>query len=247
MGVIGKIMKLFLGRLINKFLSLFNAKIVPRIIPKEDFSDIFDENMPENEIVYLNKLSQLSENIRGMINHRAGEELFSLAYMQTLKGDVLEVGSFQGKSTFFLGHAVALSGNGKMFAVDHFKGNLGAEHYYKVEKDDLSDLEAGFRKNIKRAGLNKFVTLINKPNHIAVSDIEDNSVRLLFIDGDHTADGIRKDLRLFMPKLKSGAIIAFDDYENDFGGLVSVVNEFISKGNCKRKYLLNKTLVVELN
>jgi len=102
-GVIGKIMKLFLGRLINKFLSLFNAKIVPRIIPKEDFSDIFDENMPENEIVYLNKLSQLSENIRGMINHRAGEELFSLAYMQTLKGDVLEVGSFQGKSTFFFG------------------------------------------------------------------------------------------------------------------------------------------------
>ena len=102
-------------------------------------------------------------------------------------------------------------------------------------------MEAGFRKNIKRAGLNKFVTLINKPNHIAVSDIEDNSVRLLFIDG------VRKDLRLFMPKLKSGAIIAFDDYENDFGGLVSVVNEFISKGNCKRKYLLNKTLVVELN
>ena len=49
-------------------------------------------------------------------------------------------------------------------------------------------------------------------------------------------------------KLRSGAIIAFDDYDNvNFGGLVSVVNEFISKSKCKRKYLLDRTLMVELD
>jgi predicted O-methyltransferase YrrM len=242
-------MKSLLLKFINIFLSLFNLKIVKTcIVKKESFFDIFDTSQAENKIIHLNKLSALSENIRGMINHRAGEELFSLAYMQSLRGDVLEVGSFQGKSTFFLGHAVAQSKNGKMYAVDHFKGNLGKENFYKVEKSDLSDLEMGFNKNIERAGLSKIVSLINKPNYEAVSDIEDNSVRFLYIDADHTADGVRKDLALFKSKLKAGAIIVFDDYDEDnFSGLVSVVNEFISKSICRRKYLIDRTLIIELN
>ena len=49
-------------------------------------------------------------------------------------------------------------------------------------------------------------------------------------------------------KQRSGVIIAFDDYDNvNFGGLVSVVNEFISKSKCKQKYLLYRTLIVELD
>ena len=197
--------------------------------------------------MHLNKLSALSENIRGMISHRAGEELFSLAYMQSLSGDVVEVGSFQGKSTFFLGHAVEQSKNGKMYAVDHFRGNKGKEHFYKVEKDDLSDLEIGFRRNIKNAGLEEVVTLINKPNHEAVAEIADGTVRFLYIDGDHTAEGVQRDLDLFASKLRAGAIIAFDDYDNvHLSGLVTVVNEFISKSKCKRKYLIDRTLIVEL-
>ena len=39
----------------------------------------------------------------------------------------------------------------------------------------------------------------------------------------------------------------FDDYDNySASGLVSVVNDFISGANCRRKYLLDITLVVEL-
>jgi len=49
-------------------------------------------------------------------------------------------------------------------------------------------------------------------------------------------------------KQRSGVIIAFDDYDNvNFGGLVSVGNEFISKSKCKRKYFLDRTLIVELD
>ena len=80
-----------------------------------------------------------------MIDSRAGEELFSLAYMQALKGNVVEVGSFQGKSTFFLGNAVKMSGNGKMYAIDHFKGNKGKEQFYVVSKDDLWIMDEGSR------------------------------------------------------------------------------------------------------
>jgi len=35
---------------------------------------------------------------------------------------------------------------------------------------------------------------------------------MLFIDGDHSAAGVREDIRLFRPWVRSGGIIAFHDY-----------------------------------
>ena len=235
-------------RAINRMLSAFDAKIV-RIKRKDkiDFKDIYASDVPENEIVNVLNLSALSRNILGMISTRAGEELFSIVYMQNLSGDVAEIGSFQGKSTYFLGSAVKLSGNGKMFSIDHFKGNVGKEHFYKIGKDDLSDLEDGFRNNIKRAFLEDTVNIINKSSDEAVNYIEDNSLRFLFIDGDHTADGLTRDLDLFRSKMKKKAIIAFDDYSpSGFPDVVEVTNNFIASENIDRKYLLGRTLIVEL-
>lgn len=241
-------MKRKLVKIINKILSLFEAEIIStKCLTKDNFEDIFVSDVDENKIISIDNLSGLSRNIRGMISSRAGEELFSIVYMQSLSGDVVEIGSFQGKSTFFLGSAVKLSGNGKMFAIDHFKGNVGKEKFYKVNKEDLSDLEDGFKKNIKKAFLENTVTLINQPNNKAVQYIKDNTIRFLFIDGDHTAEGIATDLDLFINKLKKNAIIAFDDYANTFPGVIEVTNKFIKSHNINRKYLLGRTLFIQIN
>ena len=234
-------------RLINKIFALFGAKVVSiKRVEKNDFEDTFVKDELENKIITVDSLSSLSENIRGMILSRVGEHLFSLAYMQRLEGDVVEIGSFQGKSTYFLGSAVKFSGNGKMYAIDHFKGNLGAEIYYRINKNDLSDLEEGFRINIKNALLDNTVILINKPNFEAVKEIEDNSVRFLFIDGDHTAKGVAEDLKLFRSKLKRGAIVVFDDYSSEAPGVVEVAGNFLISDRINKKYLLGRILIVEL-
>ncbi len=240
-------MKKFAARIVNKVLSVFKVKLISiKHLYNNNFEDIFVKDVKENKIVSVNSISALSNNIKGMISHRAGEELFSLVYMQNLSGNVVEIGSFQGKSTFFLGSAVKLSGNGKLFAIDHFKGNIGKEKFYKVGKSDLSDLEEGFKNNIERFFLNDTVTLYNESTETAIKYIEDASVRFLFIDGDHTAAGVSKDLKLFRRKLKSGAIIAFDDYAPSFPGVVDVVNKFIISEKINKKYLIGRTLVIEL-
>ena len=240
-------MKKKIAEIINIFLSFFKAKIVStKQVQNENFEDLFVKDIPENKIISTKSLSALSNNIRGMISNRAGEELFSLVYMQNLTGDVLEIGSFQGKSTYFLGSAVKFSGNGKMFAVDHFKGNLGKKKFYVVGKNDLSDLEEGFINNIKKSSLNKTVTLINKPSYEAVNHIKDNSIRFLFIDAGHTAKEVSTDLELFKRKLKKKAIIAFDDYAPTFPGVVEVANNFIKNENINKKYLMGRTLILEL-
>jgi len=240
-------MKHTILKVINNLLSPFNAKITKSNPKNSNFQDLWVSAASNCNIIDLAKLSSLSANIKGMIDHRAGEELFALTYMQALTGDVIEIGSYQGRSTFFLGTAVKFSGNGKLYAIDHFKGNLGKEKLYVVQKNDLSDLEAGFRKNIENSGLSEVVDIINKSNEEAAYSIRDNTVRMLFIDGDHTPEGVTKDLNLFFPKLKVGGIIVFDDYDpKSFEGLVKVVNSFIESKKHSRSYLLGRTMVVQL-
>lgn len=232
--------------MLNNFLKLINLKInITRIKKNNNFKNIFSDPEKNCKILNLNKISLLSDNIKGMISSRAGEELFSIAYMQKLKGDVIEVGSFQGKSTIFLGMAVKYSRNGHLYAIDHFKGNKGKENYYIINKPDLSDLKVNFLKNIFKANLKNFCTLIDKPNDIAIKKIKNKSCRLLFVDGDHSKEGVKKDIELFLPKLKRNAIIIFDDYDpHNFCGLVDVVNNFIR--NKKKRYQIGRFLVLQI-
>lgn len=102
-----------------------------------------------------------------------------------------------------------------------------------------------FSLNITR--IEDTVILINEPVISAVNKINDNSVRFLFIDGDHTAEGVQLDLELFKNKLKKKAIIAFDDYAPTFPGVIDVANKFIKTNNITKKYLLERTLVIEIS
>lgn len=240
-GFYNMIVKLY-RRLRNRVSNGNRVQLGERL---DGFEDIFVTGV-EKQTPSLNKISILSNNIHGMIDSRAGEALFMLAYMQNLSGDVLEIGSFQGKSTYFLGTAVKLSSNGKVYAVDHFKGNKGKERYYRVLREDLLDLEDGFIRNMALTGLSETVKLINKPSSEAAQMIQDESIRLLFIDADHTALGVTSDLFLFTSKLKNGALIVFDDYdEENFSGLVAVVNNFIERPEVRRVYRLNRMIVAE--
>ena len=208
-----------------------------KTISLKNFSDYFIEDKYSNKSADLSRISFLGQQIRGMTQKYAGELLFNLAYMQDLKGDVIEIGSYLGKSAFFLGNAVKLSGNGKLFAIDHFKGNKNKEHIYKINNEDLSDLKGIFLEHIKKFELEGYVNLIDKPSHEASKEIKDNSVRLIFIDGDS-----------YKKKLKKNSIIIFDDYNQEkFPELVDVVNEFVSKEKIRRKYILHTTFVVELD
>ena len=56
--------------------------------------------------------------------------------------------------------------------------------------------------------------------------IEDGSLDFVYIDGDHQYESCKKDLQLWIPKIKKGGIIAGHDYlAICFLGVVNAVNE----------------------
>ena len=68
---------------------------------------------------------------------------------------------------------------------------------------------------------------------LSVEDYEDGTIDFLFIDDDHNYEHVCMELKLWMPKIKKGGIIAGHDYmvrNKDFG-VKQAVDEFFGKEN----------------
>jgi len=83
--------------------------------------------------------------------------------------------------------------------------------YEKYNKNPIVKLHKGFSYNI----LNNF---------------EDDYFDMIYIDGDHSYEGVTKDLELSRNKIKNAGYICGHDYTTDkFPGVVRAVNEFVDK------------------
>ena len=110
----------------------------------------------------------------------------------------IEIGVYEGVNTAII--ARTLGQEGTTYGIDpFFKGRLGI-CYPKI----ITQL------HLKRNGVSKRVGLIEKLSFDAVDDVPEK-VDFIFIDGDHSYEGIRKDWALYSDKLKPGGIMALHD------------------------------------
>ena len=127
---------------------------------------------------------------------------------------IVEVGSWKGKSTAYLGVEVVNSGKKiKVFAVDTWKGSTAEAAHQNdkyVKEDKLYDL---FCSNI--APINEHGPII-KPFQCcsveAANYFTDRSLDVVFIDASHEYQDVCDDIAAWLPKVKSGGIIAGHDY-----------------------------------
>lgn len=59
--------------------------------------------------------------------------------------------------------------------------------------------------------------------------IPDNSLGLVYIDGDHSYEGCKEDIKNYYPKLVDGGIMAFHDFMNMGYGVAKAVIEFANE------------------
>lgn len=119
--------------------------------------------------------------------------------------DMLEIGSWEGRSTLFL---LGYFSEGKLTAVDTWEG--GVEHKHVA---DLEALERRFDHNlakfqdrlVKRKGLSSVVL-----SGLAARAKE--CFDFIFVDGSHFADDVMTDAVMAWQLLREGGILVFDDY-----------------------------------
>ena len=117
----------------------------------------------------------------------------------------LQIGAFTGDATVWLVDNILTQSNSVLEDVDIWTGSDEQEHKDMdwVDVERVYDSRIAFRPNVIKYKMTSTEYL---------KSLEEPTFDFIYIDGDHTAEGVLKDAVLAWRLLKPGGIIAFDDY-----------------------------------
>lgn len=131
-------------------------------------------------------------------------------------GPIVEIGSYCGKSTVFLGDASRELGT-VVFAVDHHRGSPemqpGRENHDRAVVDEqvgVHDTLTHFRHTIFQAGLEEFVVAVVGESTVVARHWR-TPVGMVFIDATHYYPQVHADYVAWAPWVAAGGVLAFHD------------------------------------
>ncbi|MEQ9462150.1 MAG: class I SAM-dependent methyltransferase [Haliea sp.] len=160
------------------------------------------------------------DTIKGFLLPAEAETLYRRALAASARGPLLEIGSYCGKSTIYLGLA-ARQHHGTVFALDHHRGSEEHQRGEMFHDPALYDADLAlvdtfreFRRNISRAGLDDVVVPIVAGSAAAARHWQ-TPLAMLFIDGGHSLDAALTDYRCWAGHLQREGILAIHDVYPD--------------------------------
>ena len=154
------------------------------------------------------------DRVKGFLAEDEAAALYQLA--ANAQAPILEVGSYCGKSTIYLG-AAAQQNQNTVYAVDHHRGSeehqLGEEYHDPDLYDNsiaLMDTFKEFRKNMRASNLEDTVVPIVASSQAAARSWN-TALDLVFIDGGHSFEAAHMDYRSWASHVKIGGFLAIHD------------------------------------
>lgn len=173
---------------------------------------------PARELLYLGELLQ-AQTVEsavdlgfaiGMHQHQEEIESFTSWLYSRFGGEihnVLEIGTLHG-GTATLWHEIS---TGSVITIDLPGGRFGgADHNYDVQKCRVRSAQLCAR-------FPRIMGLLGNSHEDACRDLaqvllgQGQKIDLLFIDGDHTYEGVKRDYELYRDLVREGGVIAFHD------------------------------------
>ena len=180
------------------------------------------KRLPDNFDSFVENLLKEAETIEGYLAPNEMRFLALMAACPTATGEILEIGSFKGKSTVILAKSAALSGTSKVHAVDPMTAPSETDPDLRGDASSLAD----FQKNIEQHEVSENIEFYQTFS-FELAKTWNKPLRLLWIDGDHTYKGTKLDFEGFAPHLTDGAIVAIHDVLHEFDGGIRVFMENI--------------------
>lgn len=217
------------------------------------------------------KLASLHRQFVGISGQSDECKLSMLVHIARLlpQGDLVEVGTFQGRSAFAIGWLAQHYHVGNLVCVDPWN-NGKLEHQGESaslatnelqQGRDLIDLDKVFRIFITAISSLGNVGYIRDTSEVAIDIYSDASasgclpaneldalplaghIAMLHIDGNHRYDFVKKDVDLWLPRVMVGGWVLLDDYVWAFGdGPKRVGDELLMTGQFDIAFTASDTL-----
>jgi len=131
-------------------------------------------------------------------------------------GPFVEVGSYCGRSTVWLGAAARARGT-VLFAVDHHRGSEENQPGWEWHDPAVVDPATGridtlpfLRRTLTEAGLEDVVVPVVGPSSL-IGNCWATPLGFLFIDGGHGEQVVREDEAAWLPHVRPGGLLAIHD------------------------------------
>ena len=173
----------------------------------------------------IKDIREFTRAIDGWLADIEGKQLYHLAKACEGKGVIVEIGSWQGKSTVWLGKGAQAGHHPSIYAIDPHQGNV----IMNESNPTMSTLDT-FNNNIRQAGLEQLVTPVVKTSVEAAKDF-DRPIELIFIDGLHEYEHVKTDFEAWFPKVILGGIMAFHDTVGKAPGPRKLVDRYVYRSH----------------
>ena len=159
---------------------------------------------------------KVAEAVKGFLPKNEAAALYDAAIAVEVDGPLLEVGSYCGKSSVYLGYAAQSIGR-VLYALDHHRGSEENQAGWEHHDSELIDKQKGvmdtlpyFRDAIFAAGLEHVVIALVGHSGVIARNWT-TPLSFLFIDGGHGEEPAKADFNGWVPKVKEGGPLAIHD------------------------------------
>ena len=142
------------------------------------------------------RIGELVGDVPGLLRPEDELKLYELAYFAT--GPVLEIGTYRGRSTTIMARAAGAGAGASLFSVDV----------------DPHALRSG-AEALAAHGVAERVVFVRGSVGALLREFEGLRPSLTFVDGDHSFDGVRRDLATIEPAVPRGGLLLFHDFHDE--------------------------------
>jgi cephalosporin hydroxylase len=228
-------------------------------------SEVFCRPLPSE--IEIAGLSRYAEIIPGMCDDDKFHALLEIA-RRSVAGDIVEIGSWWGKSAFIFAWMALHFGIGKLLCVDPWD-NQHLVQGEKIVDSGSAQVDAEEALQVFQIGLLPFNA--NHINYLRMTSVEAAAyyaasksvstaafgkteyagrISILHIDGNHAYAAVKADIESWQPYMREGGWIIFDDYVWPFGnGPKMVGDEFLenNQSGISTAFVMGTALFIQLS
>jgi predicted O-methyltransferase YrrM len=168
----------------------------------------------------MNIDAALVNSTKGFMDEAEGQHLYELALTASQSGPCLEIGSYCGKSTIYIGSACKQN-NTVLFSIDHHRGSEEQQPGEEYFDPDLFDSVTGkidtfrwFRQTLEKSALEDTVVPMVCPSRLAAKTWA-TPLAMVFIDGGHAYETAFIDYSSWAGHVIPGGYLVFHDIFTD--------------------------------